>query len=71
MSLRTEPAVIAGLIQAILALAIAFGLNLTEEQVGAILAVTAAILALVVRQNVYPAAKIEEGADEDHAGVTG
>jgi hypothetical protein len=71
MSIRTEPAVIAGLVQAILALAVSFGLSLTPEQIGSILAVTAAILALVVRQQVYPAVKIEEGIDDDHAGIAG
>ena len=52
--IRTEPALIAGLVQAILALAIAFGLDLTPVQVGAILAVTAAVLAVVVRSQVTP-----------------
>lgn len=49
-----EPALIAGVVQAVLALLLAFGVDLTQEQVGAILAVTAALLAVVVRQRVTP-----------------
>lgn len=49
-----EPALIAGLIQAVLGLLLAFGVNLSQEQVGAIMAVTAAVLALVVRSRVTP-----------------
>jgi hypothetical protein len=49
-----EPAVILGAIQAILALGLSFGLSLSSGQIGAIMAVAAAILALVVRQQVTP-----------------
>lgn len=49
-----EPALILGLVQAILALAISFGADLDANEVGAILAVTAAILAVVTRQSVTP-----------------
>jgi hypothetical protein len=52
---RDEPAVAVGLVQAVLALFLAFGVPLTDEQVGAILAVSAAVLALVVRRRVVPA----------------
>ena len=52
--IRNEPALVIGLVQATLALVIAFGLELSEEQVGAVLAVTAAVLALVVRSQVTP-----------------
>lgn len=71
MSIRTEPALIAGAIEAILALAVAFGLNWSGEQVAAFIAATSAVLALIVRHNVYPAVKIEEGAGEDHSGIHG
>lgn len=50
--MRTEPAAIAGLVQAVLTLAVAFGFDLTPEQIGSILAVTAALLALLVRSTV-------------------
>lgn len=51
-----EPALIIGAVQAILALVVAFGLRLTTEQTGAILAATAAILAVVTRSQVTPVA---------------
>lgn len=49
-----EPALILGLVQSVLALVLAFGVELSEEQVGAILAVTAALLAVVTRSRVTP-----------------
>lgn len=49
-----EPAVILGLIQAGLTLALTFGLDLTVEQVGAILAFVNVALALVTRSRVSP-----------------
>lgn len=52
--IRNEPVLITGLVQAALALAVTFGLGVSEEQVGAILAVTAAVLALVARSRVTP-----------------
>lgn len=51
-----EPALIAGLVNAVLALLITFGMHLTNEQVGAIMAVVNIALALLVRQNVTPTA---------------
>ena len=53
---RREPALVSGLVNAVVALAVAFGLDLTEEQIGSILAVVAAVMALVVRQQVTPTA---------------
>lgn len=52
-----EPALILGAVQAILALAIAFGADLTPEQTGTILAASAAIIALITRQKVTPTSK--------------
>lgn len=49
-----EPAALVGLLQAILALAITFGLHLSIEQVGAIVAVAAAMGGIIVRQQVAP-----------------
>lgn len=60
--IKTEPALVAGLVQAALALALAFGVPLTDEQLGAIMAITAALLALVVRAKVTPARTPEDGA---------
>lgn len=50
-----EPALILAAVQAALALVVAFGLNLTAEQVGAILAASAAVLGVITRQHVKPA----------------
>lgn len=52
--MNKEPALIAGFVQTVLGLLLAFGVDLTQEQVGAILAVTAAVLALLVRNAVSP-----------------
>jgi hypothetical protein len=49
---KAEPAAILGALQAILALVIAFGLDLSTGQVGAVLAASAAVLALVTRSQV-------------------
>ena len=48
-----EPALIYGAIAAIIALAVGFGLRITAEQTGLILAVVTAIMAVVIRQSVY------------------
>lgn len=55
--IRREPALFAALINAIIACAIVFGLNLTEAQVAAIVVVANAILAIVVRSAVTPVGK--------------
>jgi hypothetical protein len=52
--IRNEPVLITGLIAAIIALVTAFGLSLSNEQVGAINAVVVAILAFVARSKVTP-----------------
>lgn len=52
--LKSEPAAIAGAIEAVLALVIAFGIKLSVDQVGAIMAVVTAVLAVFVRQSVTP-----------------
>ena len=55
-----EPVMFMAVVQALLALLIAFGLNLTGDQVGAIMAFSAALLALVVRQNVTPTPPMQQ-----------
>jgi hypothetical protein len=50
-----EPAMVLALVQAMLALVVAFGLNLAPDQIGASLAVTAVVLGLVTRSQVSPA----------------
>lgn len=71
-----EPAAIAAFIQAILALAVGFGLNITNEQFGLLMAVVTLGLGLLVRQVVTPLAapKLKGGStvelSETGASVT-
>ena len=55
--IRSEVPAVIGLLQVGLALGVAFGLNLTSVQIGAIMAFAAAAGALVTRANVSPAVK--------------
>lgn len=50
---RREPATIMAAVQAFIALAISFGLDLSTQQVGAILAATAALLGVVTRSQTF------------------
>ena len=52
--IRSEPALILGLVQAVIALVLAFGVDLSEEQIGSVMALTAVILAIVTRMLVTP-----------------
>lgn len=54
MLFNREPALILGAVQAAIALVVAFGFDLTAEQIGGILAFTAAVLALITRSQVTP-----------------
>ena len=54
--IKGEPVLFQGLIQALLALLIAFGLKLDVKETGAILALTAAVLSFATRQVVTPTA---------------
>lgn len=56
--MRSEPALIIGAANALLALAVGFGLSITPGQVGLINAAVAAILAVVTRQHVYAPANV-------------
>jgi hypothetical protein len=58
-----EPAMVLALVQAVIALVVAFGLNLARDQIGAILAVTAVILGLITRSRVSPAATRAPGSE--------
>lgn len=62
--MRREPALIGGLVQAVLAVAVAFGLDLTTEQQAAILGLSAAALgvAVGVRSRVTPTVTLAERA---------
>lgn len=49
-----EPALILAAVQAAIALAIGFGVDISPEQFGLIMAFCAAVLGLIVRQRVSP-----------------
>lgn len=66
--IKREPALVSGLIAAVIALVAAFGLDLTNEQVGAIMAVVAAVLALVTRQSVTPNVSVAAAVANPPAG---
>ena len=65
-TIRREPALLSGLVSAAIALAVAFGLDLSGEQTGAIMAVTAAVLAILVRSQVTPTVTV--AAEEPKPG---
>jgi len=52
-----EPAMVLAFVQTLLVLCVTFGLKLTPEQTGAILALTAVVLGLITRTQVSPAVK--------------
>lgn len=54
MIFNREPAMVLAFVQAVVALAVAFGLDLTDEQLAGILAVVALGLGLATRQTVTP-----------------
>ena len=58
MKLNTEPVAIVAALEALLALAVGFGLDLTAEQVALILAAVTALLGLFVRSRVTPTTKV-------------
>lgn len=51
-----EPALIIGFVNALIAVAVGFGLDVTPEQVGLINAAVAAVLAVITRSQVSPTA---------------
>ncbi len=55
-----EPALILGALAAVIALAVGFGLDVSSEQVGLIMAGVTAILAVVTRQSVFAPKTVEE-----------
>jgi hypothetical protein len=52
--LSKEPALITGLVNAIIVLAVSFGLSLTGEQIAAIAGVMAVVQAIITRAKVTP-----------------
>ncbi len=57
---KNEPVLIQSLVQAVLGLFLAFGVNLSNEQTGSIMAVVAVILAIVARMFVIPTNKVPD-----------
>lgn len=53
-AMNKEPAVLIGLAQALIAVAVAFGLDLNAEQIGVLYALMSAVSAVIVRQRVSP-----------------
>ena len=53
-----EPAMVLALVQAVIVLAVSFGLRLSPEQTGAILTLTAVVLGLVTRSRVAPSVPV-------------
>jgi hypothetical protein len=49
-----EPVLILGLVNALIALAVGFGVNVTPEQFSLIMVATTAILSFIARQQVSP-----------------
>lgn len=60
-----EPAFTLALVQAGLALAVGFGLNLTTEQMALLLAFTAALLGWITRSQVTPMKYVEPAEGND------
>jgi hypothetical protein len=52
--MKTEPAVVVSLIAALIALAVGFGLDISEEQVALIMAPVAILAGLLIRSKVTP-----------------
>lgn len=62
--LQHEPARVGGVVSALIALAVAFGLPLTPEQTGAVLALVAVLTGEAVRHQVTPASELyDDGPD--------
>lgn len=56
--IKNEPALVVGVVAALAACLMAFGLPLTAEQVGAVLALVNAVLAILLRKVVTPTRKL-------------
>jgi len=52
--IKSEVPLILGLLSAVLGLLLAFGVTLSQEQVGCIMAVAAAVMAVITRSQVSP-----------------
>ena len=68
---KNEPALLIGLVAAVISLVLAFGVSLTDEQVGGIMAVVVAVLALVTRSKVVAFRRVESYQTVQGEVVTG
>jgi hypothetical protein len=59
MVLKREPVLWIALVNAVLAVAVGFGLDIDPEQVGLINAAVAAVLAFIARQQVTPVSSVQ------------
>lgn len=66
-NLSDEPVAYVALIQAVLVLAMAFGLHLDPDQIAAIVAVANAVLAILLRRKVTPTKHVALDARADDA----
>lgn len=60
MKLNTEPVALAGAVRAILAVLVAYGLDLSAEQVATVVVAVEVVTALFVRRRVVPTSTITE-----------
>lgn len=56
---KTEPVLVSTLVESALVVAVAFGFDLTAEQMAALLVLTASILAIFTRSMVAPTENVE------------
>lgn len=61
--LRDEPVLLTGLVQTVLGLLLAFGVTLTQEQVGSIMAVAAMVVAIAIRMVVTPNSHVPDSTE--------
>lgn len=57
-----EPAVILSLVSALIAVGVGFGLDVTPEQVGLIMAAVSAVIGFVTRSQVTPTSEVPPSA---------
>lgn len=62
--IRNEPAVVSGAVLAVISMFISFGADLSQEQVGSIMAVCSAIMALIIRSQVIPSIRVSAEKDK-------
>ena len=69
--IKREPALVVGFVSALIALLLAFGIPLNNEQVGGIMAVVVAVLAFVTRAQVTPNVSVAAKETPQGEVVTG